>query len=103
MLPPPQVPVAVDRATATFMVRLHTTAAASRPAAVPLTQRVQVKKPNWELPRVEARRQVEGAVTLARHGDLGGSGGADKLPGVERRAGLKRVKAGGDKEVVRFR
>jgi hypothetical protein len=68
-----------------------------------LTQRVQVKKPNWSLPRVEARVQTEGAATAARHSDVGGSGGGAKLPEVEGRGGLKRMKAVGEKEVVRFR
>jgi hypothetical protein len=61
---------------------------------------VQVRKPNWELPRVEVKREQ----SLMRNCNDLGEEDVERLPVVEGRGGsVKRVKAVGDKEVVRFR
>ncbi len=60
----------------------------------------QVRKPHWEIARVDTKR---GGGELS-HSIDGGAVDGGRLPGLEGRGGsVKRVKAVGDKDVVRFR
>ena len=83
------MPVAVDRATATFVLRPDRRAA--RLCVVVLTPRLQVKKPHWEVARDALRAS-------------GDSQQLPVLPVVEGRGGsVKRIQGGKEKEIVRFR
>ena len=105
MLSMPQVPVAVDRANATFAVRSvlleqEVVTCDQGVTRLSLIGCVQVRKPNWALPRVEVKREE----SLMRNCNDLGEEDVGRLPVVEGRGGsVKRVKAVGDKEVVRFR
>ena len=59
-----------------------------------------MRKPNWELPRVEVNKE-ESSIRICNN--MGGEV-MGKLPVVEGRGGsVKKVKGVGDKDVVRFR
>lgn len=103
-----QTPVAVDRANATFAVRRTPLAQPSWHYSTSLYMyrticsltRDQVRKQNWELPRVVSLKGGGGAGG-GGEGEGGEGGGLPVLEG--RGSSVKRSKGIGDKETVRFR